>query len=54
MTDLHQRALRCLVAMQVAVLEHNDYRDVDVTLAIRALEQANREWQKLLRELQTV
>jgi len=50
MTEIHQRALRILVSMQVAVIEHRD-EDITVTVAIKALEDCNRAWQKIVKEL---
>lgn len=51
MNQLHQRALRALIAMQVAVIEHAD-EDVSGTVAIKALKECNAEWQKIVRELE--
>jgi len=50
MTQMHQDALRCLIAMQVAVLEHCD-EQLQETKAIAALEKCNKEWQKIVKEL---
>lgn len=53
MNQLHQRALRALIAMQVAVIEHTD-EDVSGTVAIAALLECNAEWQKIVKELRKV
>ena len=45
----YRRALRTLVAMQIAVIEHCD-EDVHGTQAIKALEECNRQWQKIMKE----
>ena len=50
MTEPHQRALRILIAMQVAVIEHCD-EDIQGTVTIKALEEFNRAWQKTVKEL---
>lgn len=50
MNDTHQRALRCLIAMQIAVLEHAD-EDVAENQVIAALETCNKEWQKIVKQL---
>lgn len=50
MNQTHQRAIRILIAMQVAVLEHADEQLCENKI-INALDLANREWQKILREL---
>lgn len=50
MGNLHQNAIRTLIAMQVAVIEHND-ESLGVDKAIMALKKLDREWQKTLREL---
>lgn len=51
MNDLHQRALRALVALQVAVIEHAD-EDVLENKVIQAMTDCNREWQKIFKEFQ--
>ena len=53
MKPIHQRALRILVALQVAVIEHAD-EDLTENTSIKTLTECNREWQKLLKELITL
>ena len=52
MTNLHQRALRVLIAMQVAVIEHAD-EDLLEDKVVEALIECNKQWQKLMKEFTT-
>lgn len=49
MTNLHQRALRVLIAMQVAVIEHAD-ESLNEDDVVKALQQCNAQWQKVVKE----
>lgn len=50
MNSIHERAIRTLIAMQVAILEHIE-ESIEENKAIKAIEQINREWQKIIKEL---
>ena len=50
MNRLHQQAIRILIALQVAVLEHND-GDLGENVAMAAIDEADQAWQRILRQL---